>query len=82
MVRPGQKIPVIDSGSRLILGYPLTFALTIFVSVLIIACPCALGLATPTAVMMGAGLTAQKGILIKNSRALEMAEKIDKLKKE
>ncbi len=59
------------------LGFGLAFALTIFVSVLIIACPCSLGLATPTAVMMGTGLAAQKGILIKNAKALETAKKIN-----
>jgi Cu+-exporting ATPase len=61
----------------LIAGQSFTFALTSFVAVLIIACPCALGLATPTAVMMGTGLAAQNGILIKNSKALEMAQKIN-----
>jgi Cu+-exporting ATPase len=61
----------------LLLGYPFSFALTIFVAVLIIACPCALGLATPTAVMMGTGLAAEKGILIKSSKALEIARSIN-----
>jgi len=61
----------------LLLGYPFSFALTIFVAVLIIACPCALGLATPTAVMMGTGLAAEKGILIKSSKALETARTIN-----
>lgn len=61
----------------LILGQPLAFALTIFVAILIITCPCALGLATPTAVMMGTGLAAQNGILIKNGEALEKAKKLD-----
>lgn len=61
----------------LLLGQPLTFALTVFVAVLIIACPCALGLATPTAVMMGTGLAAKNGILIKSGKALEIARDVN-----
>ncbi|MBM4177367.1 copper-translocating P-type ATPase, partial [Candidatus Gribaldobacteria bacterium] len=61
----------------LLLGQSLAFALTVFVAVLIIACPCALGLATPTAVMMGTGLAAKNGILIKSGQALETAQDVN-----
>ena len=61
----------------LILGASLLFSLTCLISILVVACPCALGLATPTAVTVGVGRAAEYGILIKNGDTLENAGKID-----
>lgn len=70
-------IAVISGLLWYITGSEPVFALTIFISVLVIACPCALGLATPTAIMVGTGKGAELGVLIKSGVALETAYKIE-----
>ncbi|MBU1613296.1 heavy metal translocating P-type ATPase, partial [Patescibacteria group bacterium] len=69
-------IAIISFAVWLIAGQIFSFSLVIAVTVLIIACPCALGLATPTAVMMGTGIAAKYGILIKSGKALQIAKNI------
>ena len=69
-------IAVMAAVAWFIANRDVTFSLTIFISVLVIACPCALGLATPTAIMVGTGRAAENGILIKTGEALETAHKI------
>ena len=70
-------IAVVTAVVWLLVGQTPEFALTMAVSVLVVSCPCALGLATPTAIMVGTGRGAANGILIKSAEALEIAHSVD-----
>jgi Cu+-exporting ATPase len=64
---------------RFAFGGTWEFSFNIFLSILLISCPCALGLATPTAIMVGSGVAAKHGILFKNSEKFELASKVTKI---
>ena len=70
-------IAVIAFGSWLVAGAGIEFSLKIFISVLVIACPCALGLATPIGIMVGTGKGAQNGVLFKSGEALEVLHNVN-----
>lgn len=70
-------IAVLSILAWLLLGHSLAFALSIGIAVLVISCPCALGLSTPVAIMVGTGKAASLGVLFKNATAIELSDKIN-----
>ena len=71
------SLAILSGLTWFVLGFGLTFAINVMISVLIIACPCALGLATPTALVVGSGIAAKGGILIKSADAFQLLSKVD-----
>ena len=69
-------IAILASIIWLVLGKEVSFVINIFITVLVVACPCSLGLATPLAIVMASGLASRNGILIKSSESLENANKV------
>ena len=70
-------IALIAGGAWLMMGASVEFAFSIAISILVVSCPCALGLATPVAIMVGTGKGAENGILIKSGEALEIGHAVD-----
>jgi len=71
------SLAILSGLTWLLLGYGLTFAINVMISVMIIACPCALGLATPTALVVGSGIAARGGILIKSADAFQQLSRLE-----
>ncbi len=69
-------IAIVASTIWLVLGYDFSFAIKIFTTILVIACPCSMGLATPTSIVVGTGIAASNGILIRSGEALENTHKV------